>query len=45
MLYTLETVRCFGCCGLAPVLKVGEEIHGLMSKTKVPELLGMYTNA
>jgi NADH:ubiquinone oxidoreductase subunit E/NAD-dependent dihydropyrimidine dehydrogenase PreA subunit len=45
MLYTLETVRCFGCCGLAPVLKVGEEIHGLMSKTKVPELLGMYKNA
>jgi NADH:ubiquinone oxidoreductase subunit E/NAD-dependent dihydropyrimidine dehydrogenase PreA subunit len=45
MLFTLETVRCIGCCGLAPVLKVGEEIHGLMSKTKVPELLGMYTNA
>jgi len=45
MLYTLETVRCFGCCGLAPVLRVGEEIHGHMSKTKVPELLGMYKNA
>jgi NADH:ubiquinone oxidoreductase subunit E/NAD-dependent dihydropyrimidine dehydrogenase PreA subunit len=45
MLFTLETVRCIGCCGLAPVLKVGEEIHGLMSKTKVPELLGMYTSA
>jgi NADH:ubiquinone oxidoreductase subunit E/NAD-dependent dihydropyrimidine dehydrogenase PreA subunit len=44
MLYTLETVRCFGCCGLAPVLKVGEEIHGHMSKTKVPEVLGMYTS-
>jgi NADH:ubiquinone oxidoreductase subunit E/NAD-dependent dihydropyrimidine dehydrogenase PreA subunit len=44
MLFTLETVRCIGCCGLAPVLKVGEEIHGLMSKTKVPELLGMYAN-
>ncbi len=45
MLFTLETVRCIGCCGLAPVLKVGEEIHGLMSKTKVPELLSIYTNA
>ena len=44
-LYTLETVRCIGCCGLAPVLKVGEDIHGLMSKTKVPELLGMYPHA
>jgi NADH:ubiquinone oxidoreductase subunit E/NAD-dependent dihydropyrimidine dehydrogenase PreA subunit len=45
MLFTLETVRCIGCCGLAPVLKVGEDIHGLMSKTKVPEVLGMYSNA
>jgi NADH:ubiquinone oxidoreductase subunit E/NAD-dependent dihydropyrimidine dehydrogenase PreA subunit len=45
MLFTLETVRCIGCCGLAPVLKVGEDIHGLMSKTKVPELLGTYVHA
>jgi len=45
MLFTLETVRCIGCCGLAPVLKVGEDIHGLVSKNKVTELLNMYKNA
>jgi len=45
MFFTLEAVRCIGCCGLAPVLKVGEEIHGLMSKGKVPELLKQYQNA
>jgi len=45
MLFTLEAVRCIGCCGLAPVLKVGEEIHGLMSKAKVPELIEMYKGA
>jgi len=44
MLFTLETVRCIGCCGLAPVLKVGEDIHGLMSKGKVPELISDYKN-
>jgi NADH:ubiquinone oxidoreductase subunit E len=44
MLFTLETVRCIGCCGLAPVLKVGEDIHGLMSKGKVPELISAYKN-
>jgi NADH:ubiquinone oxidoreductase subunit E/NAD-dependent dihydropyrimidine dehydrogenase PreA subunit len=44
-LFTLDVVRCIGCCGLAPVLKVGEEIHGLMSKAKVPELLEMYKDA
>jgi NADH:ubiquinone oxidoreductase subunit E/NAD-dependent dihydropyrimidine dehydrogenase PreA subunit len=45
MLFTLEAVRCIGCCGLAPVLKVGEDIHGLMSKGKVPELINAYKNA
>lgn len=45
MIFTLEAVRCIGCCGLAPVLKVGEEIHGLMSKGKIPEILKQYQNA
>ena len=45
MIFTLEAVRCIGCCGLAPVLKVGEEIYGLMNKGKVPELLKQYQNA
>jgi NADH:ubiquinone oxidoreductase subunit E len=44
MVFTLETVRCIGCCGLAPVLKIGEDIHGLVTKNKVPELLKMYQN-
>ena len=45
MLFTIEAVRCIGCCGLAPVLKVGEEIHGQMNKNKVPELLNFYQKA
>jgi NADH:ubiquinone oxidoreductase subunit E/NAD-dependent dihydropyrimidine dehydrogenase PreA subunit len=45
MIFSLESVRCIGCCGLAPVLKVGEEIHGHMAKNKVPELLKSYQNA
>lgn len=31
MLFTLETVSCLGACGLAPVLVIGEEVHGLVS--------------
>jgi len=45
MKFTIETVRCIGCCGLAPVLKVGEDVHGLMSKMMVPELLHAYEKA
>lgn len=45
MIFTLEAVRCIGCCGLAPVLKVGEEIHGQMTKKRIPELLNFYQSA
>ena len=41
-LFTLEAVMCIGCCGLAPVLKVNDDIHGLMTKKKTRELIKMY---
>lgn len=31
MLFTLETVSCLGACGLAPVMVIGEDVHGLTS--------------
>ena len=31
LLFTLETVSCLGACGLAPVMVVNEEVHGLMT--------------
>ncbi|MFC1504333.1 NAD(P)H-dependent oxidoreductase subunit E [Spirochaetota bacterium] len=43
MTFTLDAVRCIGCCGLAPVITINEEVHGLMTKKKVPELIEMYT--
>ena len=45
MLFTLEAVRCIGCCGLAPVLKVGEDVHGLMTVKKIPQLIEMYRSS
>ncbi len=45
MLFTLKTVRCLGCCGLAPVLKVGEEICGIMDQNKVVNLIKKYKEA
>jgi NADH:ubiquinone oxidoreductase subunit E len=42
MLCTLEAVRCIGCCGLAPVITINEDVHGLMTKKRVPELIEMY---
>lgn len=38
-LFTLETVACFGCCALAPVVVVNERVYGLMSPAKTRDLL------
>lgn len=39
MEYTVETVACVGCCALAPVLTVNEEVHGDLTKQKVKKLI------
>jgi NADH:ubiquinone oxidoreductase subunit E len=37
--YSLEGVACLGCCSLAPVVKVGERIHGGVTAAGVPRLM------
>ncbi len=42
-LFTLEASRCIGACGLAPVLTVGENVHGnIVSAERVPDILRKY---
>jgi NADH-quinone oxidoreductase subunit E len=33
-LFTVETVACLGACGLAPVMVVDDEVHGLVTPEK-----------
>ena len=40
--FTLETVRCVGCCSLGPVVVIDEETHGRLSQQKVPDILQKY---
>jgi NADH-quinone oxidoreductase subunit E len=40
--FTLEAVRCVGCCGLAPVVAVGDEIHGDVKPSGVVKLAAGY---
>jgi NADH-quinone oxidoreductase subunit E len=42
MAFSLDAVRCVGCCGLAPVVMVGEEVHGKISPAKVTGLVKKY---
>lgn len=42
-LFTLETLRCVGACGLAPVMIVDGEVHGRMHKAQdINEVLAKY---
>lgn len=42
MLFSLDAVRCLGCCGLAPVVMVGEDVHGKVTQTKVLGIIKKY---
>jgi NADH-quinone oxidoreductase subunit E len=37
--FTLESVRCVGCCSLAPVMVVDQGVHGRVSQVKASGLL------
>ncbi len=40
--FSLERVACFGCCALAPVVVVDQDIHVKMRSTGVRKLLKKY---
>ncbi|HHT80340.1 MAG TPA: NAD(P)H-dependent oxidoreductase subunit E [Spirochaetales bacterium] len=41
-LFSLEAVRCVGCCGLAPVLTVGGEVFGKVTKDQIAGIIAKY---
>lgn len=41
-IFTLEACRCLGCCGLAPVLMVNDNVHGRLSTEDVSEIIKKY---
>jgi len=40
--FSLKSVRCVGCCGLAPVVVIDDEFHGKLVQEKVPKILAKY---
>jgi NADH:ubiquinone oxidoreductase subunit E len=40
--FSLETVRCLGACGLAPVMVIDDETYGAITPKKVKEILSKY---
>ena len=41
-MFTLESVRCLGACGLGPVIVIDDEVHGRVKPGKVKEILSQY---
>lgn len=40
--FTLESVRCIGCCSLGPVVKINEDVHARLSPDEATKILGGY---
>jgi NADH-quinone oxidoreductase subunit E len=41
-LFSIDAVRCVGCCGLAPVMVVGPDTYGKLTKDMIPEIIAKY---
>ncbi len=40
--FTLESVRCLGCCSLAPAVMVDNETHGRVGRKEIAAILKRY---
>ena len=40
--FTLETVACIGCCGLAPVIMINDDTHGRLTPKAIKGILDKY---
>ena len=41
-LFTLKSVRCIGCCGLAPAAMIGDNVYGKLSTKDIPGIIEKY---
>jgi NADH:ubiquinone oxidoreductase subunit E len=40
--FSLETVRCLGCCGLAPVVAIEDQVYRQMTPSKMRDVLSSF---
>ena len=43
-MFQLEVVRCLGCCGLAPVMKIDDRIYGKVVPKEVAGIISKYVS-
>jgi len=40
--FSLDSARCVGACGLAPVISINEDVYGKLKEDMVPDILSNY---
>jgi NADH:ubiquinone oxidoreductase subunit E len=40
--FSLEVARCFGACGLAPVITINDIVHHLVKPARVNQIIAQY---
>ena len=40
--FTIQDTRCLGCCGLAPVMTINEDVYGKLTADMIPAILAKY---
>ena len=43
-LFSLDTLRCIGACGMAPVVIVGKDVYGKEDVKDIKKILEKYKN-
>ena len=43
--FTLEATRCLGCCGLAPVMMIDDQVYGRLTASAIKGILDKYKQA
>jgi NADH-quinone oxidoreductase subunit E len=44
-LFSIDPVRCVGCCGLAPVITIGNDVYGKVTPDQLPDIIAKYRQA
>ncbi len=40
--FSLDATRCIGCCGLAPVMTINDDVYGKVDPQDIPKILAKY---
>ena len=40
--FTIRDTRCLGCCGLAPVIMINDDVYGSLSPDDIPDIVAKY---